>query len=116
MSVVKDTKRADSLKDMVQAWETEQPGRTKKAQESRHKFLAARAIKDGLSDVDISTDGGNGLPTPPTGPVKIVQMDLAPFYVLVLEYCEALFNLKYTYYHILYLNTISGNIIFSLLS
>ena len=78
MSVVKDTERADALKDMVQAWETEQPGRNKKAQESRNKFLATRAIKD---DVDLSTDGVDGLPRPPTGPVKLLQMDFTPFYV-----------------------------------
>lgn len=83
VSVVKDTEKADALKSMVQAWETEQPGRSKKAQESRQKFLASRAIKDGESEGEQSS-GGEGvgqLPVPPTGPVRIWQMDLTPFIV-----------------------------------
>ena len=64
----KDTERADELRSMVQAWEAEQPGRSRKvswkeggrheaqmwfnnpltlqAQESRQKFLDSWALKD----------------------------------------------------------------------
>lgn len=87
MEVKKDTERADQLRSMVQAWEAEQPGRCKAAQESRQKFLDARAIpevKVGNEEDDGSTstvDGSNPVPRPNTGPVKIWQMDLTPFIV-----------------------------------
>ena len=89
----KDTERADNLKSMMQAWEVEQPGRTKKAQESRQKFLDVRAIKESSicgpnSEEDQSTvavsvisEGSTTIPHPNTGPVKIIQMDLSPFIV-----------------------------------
>ena len=87
LEVKKDTERADQLKSMVQAWETQQPGRCKQAQESRQKFLDARAIREEKPNEDdiISTstlEGGNAPtphPQPNTGPVKIWQMDLTPF-------------------------------------
>ena len=86
MEVKKDTERADQLKSMVRAWETEQPGRCKAAQESRQKFLDARAIRDekaGAIDEDESTsstaEGTPTVPRPNTGPVRIWQMDLTPF-------------------------------------
>lgn len=77
---------------MVQAWEVEQPGRSKKAQESRQKFLEARAIKENTAvpsaEEDQSTaaasvvsEGSTIVPHPNTGPVKIVQMDLSPYIV-----------------------------------
>lgn len=73
---------------MVQAWEVEQPGRSKKAQESRQKYLDAHAIKESVptsTEEDQSTalsvlsDGSTAVPHPNTGPVKITQMDLSPF-------------------------------------
>ena len=80
----KDTERADQLRSMVQAWEAEQPGRCKQAQESRQKFLDARAIREEkANDDDITStstlEGGHPHPQPNTGPVKIWQMDLTPF-------------------------------------
>lgn len=73
----KDTERADKLKSMVQAWEVEQPGRCKAAQESRQKFLEARAIREEKTpDVE---DSPEGVLRPNMGPVKIWQMDLTPF-------------------------------------
>ena len=72
----KDTERADKLKSMVQAWEAEQPGRCKAAQESRQKFLEARAIRQEKTPDEESTEG---VLRPNTGPVKIWQMDLTPF-------------------------------------
>ena len=42
----KDTQRADELRAMLRAWETEQPGRQKKAQQSRQKFLDTHAIRE----------------------------------------------------------------------
>lgn len=71
----KDTERADKLKSMVQAWEAEQPGRCKAAQESRQKFLDARAIREEKTD----EDSPEGVLRPNMGPVKIWQMDLTPF-------------------------------------
>lgn len=68
--VAKDTEKADALRAMVQAWETEEPGRSKKAIDSRKKFLEARGIKE-----DQPVNGGQA----PNGPVKIQQMDLSPF-------------------------------------
>jgi len=73
---------------MVQAWEAEQPGRTKKAQESRRKFLEARSVKEddpgktqgSAVDVRVSPKQAD-VPQPNTGPVKIWQMDLTPFYM-----------------------------------
>ena len=83
----KDTERADALKGMVQAWEVEQPGRSKKAQESRQKFLDSHAIKesgtsteeDQSTAVSVLSEGSTAVPHPNTGPVKITQMDLSPF-------------------------------------
>lgn len=78
----RDTERADQLKSMVQAWEAEQPGRCKEAQESRQKFLDARAIREDNEDESNSTstiEGASTMPHPNTGPVKIWQMDLTPF-------------------------------------
>lgn len=90
----KDTERADALKVMMQAWEVEQPGRSKKAQESRQKFLDARAIKESSSNtnepsteedqstaVSVLSEGSTIIPHPNTRPVKITQMDLTPFVV-----------------------------------
>ncbi len=84
LEVKKDTERADQLKSMVQAWETEQPGRCKKAQESRQKFLDARAIREEKANDDdfastSTLDSPHPQPQPNTGPVKIWQMDLTPF-------------------------------------
>ncbi len=70
LMVAKDTEKADALRAMVQAWETEEPGRSKKAIDSRKKFLEARGIKE-----DQPVNGGQA----PNGPVKIQQMDLSPF-------------------------------------
>lgn len=78
---------------MMQAWEVEQPGRTRKAQESRQKFLDARVIKESSISgpsteedqstvaVSIISEGSTVIPHPNTGPVKIAQMDLSPFIV-----------------------------------
>jgi len=73
---------------MVQAWEAEQPGRGRKAQESRQKFLESRALKDASAapEEDQSTaisvlSESSSIPQPPTGPVQIRQMDLSPFIV-----------------------------------
>ncbi len=73
---------------MVQAWEAEQPGRTKKAQESRRKFLEAHAIREENSNqgegsaTDVQTLSKQpDIPKPNTGPTKIWQMDLTPFYM-----------------------------------
>ena len=76
---------------MVQAWEVEQPGRTKKAQESRQKFLDSHAIKENVGPgteedhstaaVSVISEGSTVVPHPNTGPVKIVQMDLSPYIV-----------------------------------
>ena len=67
--MAKDTEKADALQAMVQAWETEQPGRSQKALESRKKFLEARGVKDQLaSEGQVLFE-----------PVKIQQMDLSPF-------------------------------------
>lgn len=72
---------------MVQAWEAEQPGRTKKALESRRKFLEARAIQENDpvgksgSATDVLASKQSDVPKPNTGPVKIWQMDLTPFYM-----------------------------------
>lgn len=84
MELKKDTERVDKLKSMVQAWEAEQPGRCKEAQESRQKFLDARAIQDEKATDDelnstSTIDCMLGVPRPNTGPVKIWQMDLTPF-------------------------------------
>ena len=91
LEVKKDTERADALKGMVQAWEVEQPGRSKKAQESRQKYLDAHAIKESApsTEEDQSTalsmlsEGSTAVPHPNTGPVKIMQMDLSPFTMYV---------------------------------
>ena len=72
---------------MVQAWEVEQPGRSKKAQESRQKFLDTHAIKesgpstdeDQSTAVSVLSETSTVVPHPNTGPVKITQMDLSPF-------------------------------------
>lgn len=67
---------------MVQAWETEEPGRTKKAQASRQKFLEARAIiEEGEEGAQSATDVAQkqDVPKPNTGPIKIWQMDLTPY-------------------------------------
>ena len=72
---------------MVQAWEIEQPGRSKKAQESRQKFLEAHTIKECASGteedqstaVSVLSEASTTVPHPNTGPVKITQMDLSPF-------------------------------------
>ena len=73
---------------MVQAWEAEQPGRTKKAIESRRKFLEAHSIKDdhgkkqgSAVDVLAASSKQADFPKPNIGPVKIWQMDLTPFYM-----------------------------------
>ncbi len=70
LTVAKDTEKADALLAMVQAWETEQPGRTNKALESRKKFLAMRGVND---DQLASEEEA------PIGPLKIQQMDLSQF-------------------------------------
>ena len=70
--MAKDTEKADALQAMVQAWETEQPGRSQKALESRKKFLEARGVKE-----DQLAGEGQML----FEPVKIQQMDLSPFIV-----------------------------------
>lgn len=44
IEVSKDTERADELRSMMQAWETEQPGRAKKGMESRQKFLESEGL------------------------------------------------------------------------
>ena len=74
---------------MIQAWEVEQPGRAKKAQESRQKFLDENAIKENTAPsieedqstvaVSVISEGSTTVPQPNTGPVKIIQMDLSPF-------------------------------------
>lgn len=85
VEVKKDSERADQLRSMVQAWEAEQPGRCKAAQESRQKFLDARAIREekaGTEEEESSTSTVEGVPPVPrpnTGPVRIWQMDLTPF-------------------------------------
>ena len=81
---------------MVKAWEVEQPGRTKKAQESRQKFLESRAIKEERGGggsvateeeqqstaVSVMSEGSSfQIPLANTGPVKIWQMDLSQFTV-----------------------------------
>lgn len=81
----KDTEKADQLRSMMQAWEAEQPGRCKKAHESRQKFLEARAIKeekvaeDELNSTSTLDSIPASAPRPNLGPVKIWQMDLTPF-------------------------------------
>ncbi len=84
----KDTEKEDLLKSMVQAWETQEPGRSKKAIKSRQKFLDTRAIREGTQGPagggGDNGGGGNstsetGIPQPNIGPVKINQMDLTPF-------------------------------------
>jgi hypothetical protein len=91
----KDTEKADQLKSMVQAWEAEQPGRSKKAQESRQKFLEARAIQEekGGEEELISTSTLESIPAsvprPNVGPVKIWQMDLTPFLMYAPGKCNA---------------------------
>ena len=96
----KDTEKADQLKSMMQAWEAEQPGRCKKAQESRQKFLEARAIREEKPAEDElnSTSTLDGAPQtsvlrPNLGPVKIWQMDLTPFTMSV-TYLGFMPNLK----------------------
>ena len=83
LEVKKDTERADQLKSMVQAWEAEQPGRCKQAQESRQKFLDAHLLRDDKGNEEelnsTSTVDQANLPRPNLGPVKIRQIDLTPF-------------------------------------
>ncbi len=70
LTVAKDTEKANALQAMVQAWETEQPGRSNKALQSRKKFLEARGVKeDQLASEEEA----------PLGPLKIQQMDLSQF-------------------------------------
>ena len=86
LEVKKDTEKIDRLKNMVHVWDVEQPGRSKKAQESRQKFLAARAIKDESTkeeEVKETGDRDTHIPKPNTGPVKLWQMDLTPFTMFV---------------------------------
>ena len=70
---------------MVQAWNTQEPGRTQKAQESRRKFLESHVVSeegvegDNFQLVTVALTPKQDVPRPNTGPIKIRQMDFTPF-------------------------------------
>eukprot|EP00731_Ephydatia_muelleri_P031980 Em0023g487a len=89
LEVSKDTERVDELKSMIQAWEAEQPGRTKKGMESRQKFLESQGLsREGVGGGDedqcavVILVSEMFSPQPFSTSVSLKELDLSSFYYL----------------------------------
>ncbi|KAL5457345.1 hypothetical protein EMCRGX_G034594 [Ephydatia muelleri] len=85
LEVSKDTERVDELKSMVQAWEAEQPGRTKKGMESRQKFLESQGLSknpgegEDQSTVAPATSDVPTVGVPTSLRPALRELDLSPY-------------------------------------